>query len=94
MHHPSYTTDISHYEIMKTLRLFHDVKNGLGLCTGRENTESRRIRVSRGWHDSFTYIYVSIEKTGLTQFNKHLRGVNYEISKADKYLECRSRITH
>ena len=78
MHHHAHTTDISHYEIMKTLRLFHDVKNGLGLYIGRENTESRRIRVSRGWHDSFTYIYVSIEKTGLAQFNKHLRGVHHD----------------
>ena len=68
MHHHAHTTDISHYEIMKTLRLFHDVKNGLGLCTGRENTESRRIRVSRGWHDSFAIYSVSIEKTGLAHF--------------------------
>ena len=65
----AHTADISHYEILKTLRLFHDVKNGLGLYIGRENTESRPIRVSRGWHDSFTYIYVSTEKTGLAQFN-------------------------
>jgi hypothetical protein len=55
---------------MKTLQLFHDVKNGLGLYIGRENTESRQIRVSRGWHDSFTYIYVSIEKTGLAHFQQ------------------------
>jgi hypothetical protein len=60
---------------MKTLQLFHDVENELGLYIGRENTESRQIRVSRGWHDSFTYIYVSIEKTGLAQFNTNLRGV-------------------
>lgn len=65
----AHTTYISHYEIMKTLRLFHDAENGLGLYIGRENTESRGIRVSRGWHDSFTYIYVSIAKSGLTQFN-------------------------
>ncbi len=70
MHHHAHTTDIPHYEILKTLQLFHDVKNGLGLYIGRENTESRRIRVSRGWHDSFTYIYVSNAKSRLAQFNK------------------------
>jgi hypothetical protein len=60
---------------MKTLQLFHDVKNGLGLYIGRENTESHQIRVSRGWHDSFAIYSVSIEKTGLAQFNTNLRGV-------------------
>jgi hypothetical protein len=64
----AHTLDIPHYEIMKTLRLFHDVKNGLGLYIGRENTESRQIRVSRGWHDSFAIYSVSIEKTGLANF--------------------------
>lgn len=71
----AHSTDISHYEIMKTLRLFHDVENGLGLYIVRENTESRGIRVSRGWHDSFTYIYVSIAKLGLAHFQQTLRGV-------------------
>lgn len=69
MHHHAHTTDIPHYEILKTLRLFHDVKNELWLYIGRENTEYRGIRVSRGWHDSFAIYSVSIEKTGLAQFN-------------------------
>jgi hypothetical protein len=71
----AHTTDISHYEIMKTLRLFHDVENGLGLYIVRENTESRQIRVSRGWHDSFAIYSVSIAKSGLAHFQQTLIGV-------------------